>query len=69
MSPVTCMLCAGNLSGGAGRDRDYIELNKRFTIDVFVGGQIIRLFPDVLKPCVDLFPCSLEDRQTLRRVI
>ncbi|TFY68008.1 hypothetical protein EVJ58_g1278 [Rhodofomes roseus] len=32
------------------RDRDYVELNKRFTIDVFVGGQIIRLFPDVLKP-------------------
>ena len=40
-------------SPSTGRNRDYVELNKRFTFDIFVGGQIIRLFPDILKPYVD----------------
>lgn len=45
-----------------GRDRDYVELNKRFTIDIFVGGQIIRLFPDILKPCASLFHLWIRGR-------
>lgn len=33
-----------------GRNEDYLALNKQFTIDVFMGAQIINLFPSFLKP-------------------
>ncbi|KAF8905861.1 hypothetical protein CPB84DRAFT_569930 [Gymnopilus junonius] len=32
------------------RDPDFQELNEQFTIDVFIGAQIINLFPEFLKP-------------------
>ncbi|EPS94649.1 hypothetical protein FOMPIDRAFT_1169461 [Fomitopsis schrenkii] len=32
------------------RNEDYLALNKQFTIDVFMGAQIINLFPSFLKP-------------------
>ncbi|PPQ87954.1 hypothetical protein CVT25_001139 [Psilocybe cyanescens] len=34
------------------RDPDYVKLNQQFTIDVIVGGQIINMFPPLLKPIV-----------------
>ena len=33
-----------------GRDPDWIDLNIQYTLDVFRGAAIIRLFPDSLKP-------------------
>ena len=33
-----------------GRDPEYIELNVRFTADAAIGGMILTLFPDLLKP-------------------
>lgn len=32
-----------------GRDKDYIDLNIRFTIDVIKAANVIRMFPDLLK--------------------
>ncbi|KAI5118159.1 hypothetical protein M0805_005781 [Coniferiporia weirii] len=34
------------------RDKDYIDLNVRFTVDVIKGAQIIGIFPDMLKGIV-----------------
>ncbi|KAL0949751.1 hypothetical protein HGRIS_009789 [Hohenbuehelia grisea] len=34
------------------RDEDYIELNTRFTMDVFIAGMLINLFPKFLHPIV-----------------
>ncbi|KAL0949752.1 hypothetical protein HGRIS_009790 [Hohenbuehelia grisea] len=34
------------------RDPDYIEINTRFTIDVFLTGTMINLFPKILHPIV-----------------
>ncbi|KAI5118158.1 hypothetical protein M0805_005780 [Coniferiporia weirii] len=34
------------------RNKDYVDLNIRFTVDVVKGSQIITLFPDVLKGIV-----------------
>lgn len=33
-----------------GRDSDYLQLNKQFTIDVIKGRYILNMFPSVLKP-------------------
>ncbi|KDR83206.1 hypothetical protein GALMADRAFT_239044 [Galerina marginata CBS 339.88] len=34
------------------RDPDWRELNEKFTIDVFIGAQLINMFPNILKPLV-----------------
>ncbi|CCM06932.1 uncharacterized protein FIBRA_09244 [Fibroporia radiculosa] len=33
-----------------GRNRDFCELNKSFTIDLMVGATIVRMFPEFLRP-------------------
>ena len=40
-----------------GRDPDYLELNKRFTIDIFKASYILNMFPPILKPYA-LHDCS-----------
>ena len=36
----------------AGRNKEWIKLNINFTLHAVIGGQILRLFPEFLKPCV-----------------
>ena len=34
----------------AGRDKDFVDINVKFTVDVVKTAFILRLFPDFLKP-------------------
>jgi hypothetical protein len=34
------------------RNEDYLDINIKFTIDVFLGAQILKIFPTWLKPFV-----------------
>ena len=36
----------------AGRNKEWIKLNINFTLHAIIGGQILRLFPEFLKPFV-----------------
>ena len=35
----------------SGRDPDYLELNKKFTIDIIRASFLINMVPPILKPC------------------
>ena len=41
-----------------GRDPDYLELNKKFTIDIIRASFLISMVPPVLQPCA-LRSCSI----------
>ena len=34
----------------AGRNKDFVDINVKFTVDVVKTAFILRLFPDILKP-------------------
>jgi hypothetical protein len=37
-------------SSSAGRDPDFMELNMNYTVEVFVVGTVLRLFPSFMRP-------------------
>jgi hypothetical protein len=32
------------------RNDEFLDINMKFTIDVFLGAQVLKLFPDFMKP-------------------
>ncbi|KAI0033519.1 cytochrome P450 [Vararia minispora EC-137] len=52
------------------RNKDYIKLNVEFTIDVVLGGRLLRLFPDFMKPLVGhvLTKVPLQIRRALKHL-